>query len=188
MGINYVKGDATHPNCACNRAIIHICNNMGQWGAGFVVALAKRWPATERYYREWCEAYPHPSLPLGINQIIRVERGTHVVNMVAQDNSMRGDLPFVQYKHLDIGNYPWLDDDMFIIPPAVPRVNYGALQKCLSHAAFELRKRNILSVHAPRIGCGIGGGDWDIVELLLNKELINKGIEVTIYDFEAPEA
>jgi len=34
----------------------------------------------------------------------------------------------------------------------------------------------------PRIGCGLAGGRWVMVEKLVKKELIEMGIEVTVYD------
>ena len=41
--INYVIGDATAPQGEGNKIICHICNDVGGWGAGFVMALSKKW-------------------------------------------------------------------------------------------------------------------------------------------------
>jgi len=35
----------------------------------------------------------------------------------------------------------------------------------------------------PRIGCGLAGGDWSIIEKIINKVLIDKKINVTVYNF-----
>jgi hypothetical protein len=37
-------------------------------------------------------------------------------------------------------------------------------------------------VHAPRIGAGRAGGEWDIIEAMLTIELVDHGIDVYIYD------
>ncbi len=51
--IQYVKGDATNPAGPGSKIIVHICNDVGGWGKGFVVALSNRWPEPEKQYREW---------------------------------------------------------------------------------------------------------------------------------------
>lgn len=43
MGLQYLTGDATSP--VSERVIIaHGCNDMGAWGAGFVIPLGRRFP------------------------------------------------------------------------------------------------------------------------------------------------
>ena len=34
----------------------------------------------------------------------------------------------------------------------------------------------------PRIGAGLSGGDWDIVEEIVRNEVIDKGVPVTVHD------
>jgi hypothetical protein len=38
------------------------------------------------------------------------------------------------------------------------------------------------SVHMPRIGCGLAGGEWPKVEMLVKYFLTDRGISVTVYD------
>ena len=38
------------------------------------------------------------------------------------------------------------------------------------------------SVHMPRIGCGLAGGKWELIEQIIKEELITKEIAVTVYD------
>nr|WP_317620328.1 Appr-1-p processing protein [Streptomyces sp. CBMA156] len=40
------------------------------------------------------------------------------------------------------------------------------------------------SVHMPRIGCGLAGGRWEKVEPLVTGRLADRGVPVTIYDFD----
>ena len=60
-----------------------------------------------------------------------------------------------------------------------PDLDYDALR-------LALRKLGLMypgcSIGLPKIGCGIGGGDWDVVEKIIAEEL--KGHDVTIVEFE----
>ena len=35
----------------------------------------------------------------------------------------------------------------------------------------------------PRIGCGLAGGKWEIVENIIKDEFTKKGVEVYVYDY-----
>src|SRR5205823_6841477 len=52
-GITYLKGDATCPQAKGVKIICHVCNDIGGWGKGFVLALSKRWSEPEAAYRKW---------------------------------------------------------------------------------------------------------------------------------------
>lgn len=64
-----------------------------------------------------------------------------------------------------------------------PPIRYEAVAKCLEKVA-EKAKELGASVHMPRIGCGLAGGDWSKIEPLIEESLISSGIAVTVYDFE----
>jgi O-acetyl-ADP-ribose deacetylase (regulator of RNase III) len=51
--ITYLKGDATVPQAKGTKLIVHVCNTLGGWGAGFVLAISKRWEQPEAMYRRW---------------------------------------------------------------------------------------------------------------------------------------
>ena len=40
------------------------------------------------------------------------------------------------------------------------------------------------SVHMPRIGCGLAGGEWSQIEPIIEEHLSKEGVAVTVYDFE----
>jgi O-acetyl-ADP-ribose deacetylase (regulator of RNase III) len=152
--LNYVEGDATRPQGDGPKLILHICNNIGAWGAGFVLALSRRWPEPEREYRAW-----HASdrdFGLGRIQQVQVEDDIWVVNMVAQHG---------------------------IRSPTNPKpIQYFELKKCLQRVAGFASKYGV-SVHMPRIGCGLAGGDWKVIEEIIKETLIDGGVKVTVYDF-----
>jgi O-acetyl-ADP-ribose deacetylase (regulator of RNase III) len=155
--INYVVGDATEPQGDGPKIIAHICNDAGAWGAGFVLALSRKWPEPEEHYRSL--AKDGRGYPLGSIQTVKVdyEKFTVVCNMIAQ--------------HGIISQYA----------TSHRAVNYGALAVCLNQLA-QFRSSYEQSIHMPRIGAGLGGGDWDIVEELIEFILVKKGINVTVYD------
>jgi len=151
--INYVEGDATNPQGEGKKLIIHVCNDIGVWGGGFVLAVSKKWSLPEEIYRAEDHAV---GLQLGQIAIVDVEDDISVVNMIGQT----GTSP-------DITNRP--------------PVRYGAIELCLEEVARYALKCNA-SVHAPRFGAGIAGGDWDRIESIINEELISVGVPVTVYD------
>lgn len=77
--LRYTAGDATQPEGDGPKIIAHVCNNSGGWGAGFVLALSRRWPEPEAAYREHAGPYQ-----LGHVQLVRAEPELWVANMIAQ--------------------------------------------------------------------------------------------------------
>ena len=59
--IKYHIGDATKPTSEGSKFILHICNDRGGWGAGFVLALSKRWKYPELMYRQWHKQNKNPN-------------------------------------------------------------------------------------------------------------------------------
>ena len=51
---DYTIGNATQPE-GRPAIIVHVCNDVGAWGRGFVLALSRRWPEPERRYRHWAQ-------------------------------------------------------------------------------------------------------------------------------------
>lgn len=151
MKITYIKGDATYPQGDGLKILPHVCNNIGAWGAGYVLALSKRWKEPEAAYR----SIPVDELHLGRVDFISVEEDIIVANMVGQEGIGRN----------KDGKVP---------------IRYAAVLEALkkvNQVAVELNA----TLHMPRIGCGLAGGSWDIIELII-KEFIT--VDVYIYDFE----
>ena len=154
--IRYLKGDATRPQAKGNRIIAHICNDLGGWGKGFVVAISKRWKEPEAAYRAWHKDRSKNDFGLGAIQLISVEPYVWVANMVAQRGMKTGSQG--------------------------PPIRYEAVRSCLKSLAIEANKLEA-SVHMPRIGCGLAGGRWEEIEPIISEELIAESVEVTVYDF-----
>ena len=60
--IHYIIGDTTLPieTEAENRLIVHCCNTLGAWGAGFVVSLGERYPSAKEEYKKFISQSLHP--------------------------------------------------------------------------------------------------------------------------------
>lgn len=157
MAINYVKGDATNPVGEAPRVkiIVHVCNDIGAWGAGFVLAISKKWKEPEQQYR----SIPKDKLNLGMVQFVQVKENLVVANMIAQHN---------------IG---------FDKTNGTRPIRYTAIEECLNKVyeavKTDSRMKNA-SVHMPRIGCGLAGGTWDRVEPIVAATL--KELDVYVYD------
>ncbi len=161
--INYVVGDATRPRGDGQKIIAHIVNDVGKWGSGFVVALSRRNRIAEEAYRLWHRNGMTGATPfrLGEMQMVNFADGVWVANMVAQHG--------VRY-------------DLF----APPAVRYDALRSALAKVAdYAHRGLGASSVHMPRIGCGLGGGDWNVVEGVITETLLLYDVPVTVYDLPA---
>ncbi|WP_372343938.1 macro domain-containing protein [Streptomyces sp. KL116D] len=153
--ITYVRGDATVPSGKGPRLIVHVCNDIGGWGKGFVLALSRRWPEPEKAYRRWHRERATNDFGLGAVQFVQVESYLWVANLVGQRGIRTGS-------------------------KGVP-VRYEAIAAGLTTVAAKAAELGA-SVHMPRIGCGLAGGKWPRVEPLVTERLVARGISVTVYD------
>jgi O-acetyl-ADP-ribose deacetylase (regulator of RNase III) len=153
--IKYVQGDATVPSVKGVKVIAHVCNDLGGWGKGFVLALSRRWPEPEKAYRAWHRDRAANDFGLGAVQLVQVERDVWVANMIGQHGIRTGS-------------------------KGVP-VRYEAIDTALGLLAERAAELGA-SVHMPRIGCGLAGGKWSRVEPLITERLVRRGITVTVYD------
>ncbi len=61
-------------------------------------------------------------------------------------------------------------------------IRYGALETCLQKVAGTFKDHVYkVSFHMPRIGCGLAGGRWEIVQSLIQRNLVEKGFVVCVY-------
>jgi O-acetyl-ADP-ribose deacetylase (regulator of RNase III) len=153
--LRIIKGDATSPQAKGRKVVAHVCNDLGGWGKGFVLAVSRRWPEPERDYREWHRHRAGNDFGLGATRLVRVAPDVWVANMVGQRGMRRGS--------------------------AGPPIRYDAVECCLSTLADRADELGA-SVHMPRIGCGLAGGTWDRIEPLVVRTLCARDIPVTVYD------
>lgn len=151
MTVLYQEGDATdcHHQFTC---IAHIVNDVGGWGAGFVVPLGERYPAARDRYLKCFDTLSNlqnqrSRLRLGEVQLIKIPHSDPpflIANMVAQSGLRR------------IGDNP--------------PVRYVALAHCLRW--LDARLPFNYQIQMPRIGAGLGGGDWSTIESIINATVV----------------
>jgi len=137
--------------------LIHQCNSKGVMGAGIAKEIKARVPEAFAAYKNeyvfFSERFGR-NLPLG-----SCTTGGGVINLVAQTDFGNG------------GRY----------------TNYGALASAFCSLFngvqdFDLRQPSNLVIGVPKyIGCGLGGGDWDVV-LELIKHCLTWCKQVIIYE------
>lgn len=140
--LHYLIGDATDP--IYKPAIItHVCNSVGAWGAGFVIALSRKNKDPEKAYRRWYYENKE-SFVLGAIQLIPFSEDVMVANMIAQKG--------IQWEG------------------KIPPIRYDALEQCLS-SVYKYAKGYGYTVAMPRIGADLAGGSWGRVEAIIKKTM-----------------
>ena len=150
--IMYVKGDATEPQGDGRKIICHICNDVGGWGAGFVLALSAKWKLPEQSYR----ALFNPNVPaedrtLGRVRMVYVEDDIMVANMIGQSG------------------IKWVGN--------LPPIRYDAVRKALT-SVNAFADEHGCTLHAPMFGTGLAGGEWEEIEKIINEVVT---VPITIY-------
>ena len=156
--IKYVVGDATRPIGEGKKIICHVCNDERKWGAGFVLALSRRWDEPEKVYRKM----PKDMLMLGKVMIVPVENDIMVANMIAQRGIM------------DRKTTGVIDANV------QPAIRYGALRACLAEVN-DIAYHMGATLHMPKIGCGLAGGDWNTIEKIIEDVM---SVDVTVYNLK----
>lgn len=153
-----LQGDATLPVGAGPKVIVHLCNDVGAWGRGFVLALGNQYPAARQQYRAWAQGYDSIPFALGQVQFVTVQPDLYVANLIGQHGIARKDRT-----------------------PRDPPIRYDAVREGLGRVR-DFAQLHQASIHMPRIGTGLAGGDWTIIQGLIQDELLSSGIRVMVYD------
>lgn len=140
--------------------IVHGCNAYGVMGSGVAAAVRQKYPDVYERYRDWCLRYENKEDLLGRVLVCRIDKELNVANLISQ-------MAFgTDKRHTDY--------------PAIERGLNSLTQCTLTTDKF----------HLPKIGAGLGGGDWNIIEGIIKDTLVKAGMDVTIWvldDKEIPE-
>lgn len=177
MEINYVIGDATAPVGEGFKVIVHCCNDQGYWGKGFVLALSRKWPWMKESYLNWyarrgpLDKDFHSQISTkfelgGVELVGTGEDNTWVANLIGQHGIARSAYsePPIRYEAIDTG-FKRISD--FLISARKNNPGYNS---------------SYFSIHMPRVGCGLAGGEWNKIEQLVNLHFCSNNIPVTVYD------
>lgn len=134
-----VEGDIT---TATSGYILHGVNLQGKMGAGVAKAIADKWPVVKEVYMEKLSR-----ASLGDISVAVVSDGLAVINCHTQ-----------RYYGRDGRKY----------------ASYDAADEAFSNAATWIMGQRSVSgaiglpqIHFPQIGCGLAGGDWNIMSAII---------------------
>jgi len=155
VSITYLRGDATATRGTDPKLLVQVVNDSAfTWGGGgFAAAVKRRWPSAQKSFTAQVAA-DRSLLRLGSVVLCDLEVDTTLVSIVAQRGYGLS---------------------------ARPRIRYGALREGLQ-GVFRIAKDRNASVHMPRIGTGLAGGSWPVVEEIVSEVLIRAGTRVVVYD------
>jgi O-acetyl-ADP-ribose deacetylase (regulator of RNase III) len=151
MITRYIKGDITETEL---EYIAHGVNTQNVMGSGVAKVLFTKWPQVKSDYHGYCNGHEAIgySIDLGEVNIVCTEDDLTVFNCFTQE--------FYGY-----------DGDRY--------VNYAAIVKCFNTILDYMPHRSKLAI--PKIGCGLAGGDWNIVEQLIN-DTVGDDLEIWVYE------
>lgn len=138
--IHYIKGDIFKQDVDI---VGHQTNCLGIMGGGIAWTVRAKYPTVYQEYAALCKQYKgHSSDMLGICQIVPTGNGRigYIANLFGED------------------------------VPTGTRVDtdYDALRKALTDLHNRVKGKN-LTVGLPyKIGCGLAGGDWNIVDGIIH--------------------
>lgn len=125
--------------------IVHGCNSHGVMGAGIAMEVKRRFPNAFQVYRQ---EYETEGLNLGGITYSQVDQYKFIINAITQ------------------GNYG----------PDIRQVDYEAVVKCFENVVeFALKVKaqtgKKLDIVFPMIGAGLGGGNWNIIEKIIDETI-----------------
>ena len=141
-------------NCSEN-IIVHQTNCLGVMGAGLALQLRKKYPIIFDKYKILCDLYKKfPNSLMGYTQIVNVDNSKYVMNCFGQLSYGTG-----------------------------LQTDYESLKLSLNQVK-EYAEYNNLSVAIPyKIGCGLAGGDWNIVYKIIEDIFAKSPIKCVLYKY-----
>lgn len=121
--------------------LIHVVNNKNVMNAGVAKVISRKWPQVKEDYHAYFAIHSNTSL-LGQIIMTHVGEGQYILSMIAQDGYGNDGKRYLQY---------------------------DALEQCLAQAKRISTQLNI-PLYAPfKMGCGLAGGNWELVLPMLNE-------------------
>lgn len=128
--------------------IVHGCNAQGKMGSGIALQIRDKYPIAYDFYKD---TYEEKGLEVG--SILMVNAGDKIIaNAITQE--------YYGYNKHRI--YAYSED----------------IEKCMKVLAHNLRGHTGVKIAMPKIGCGLGGNNWENVSKIIEKELKDFEVEV----------
>lgn len=133
--------------------VCHQVNCKGVMGAGLALQIKRKHPHVYQEYLKKCQQTPNSRDCLGDVQFISCisQSGYTVANIFGQDGVGRNK----------------------------QQTDYNALEKAMSDIG---RSSPTKIIRIPLfMGCGLGGGNWGVVMDVIDKTLVQKGVQVEVW-------
>lgn len=138
--------------------IVHSVNCIGGVG-GLAGAIARKWPKNAEEYRSHVRNQKLPIMLLGSVFEVNVAHNVIVANLFGQ-NKVGTNQRQTEYSAI-IAGFKRIANTTFYGNDKIP--DY-------SNHEYYLSKLTLNDIYIPyKIGCGLGGADWNIVEEIINK-------------------
>ena len=143
--------------------IAHGCNAEGKWGAGISGELSRKYPEAEVRYRKWHMGQIEGAPPMELGRVQMAPCGEHgnnvsvyVANMIVQPHviGFKGEVV----------------------------CDLEAYSQCVDRLAELAESANATRVQMPKIGCGLGGADWETQIKPRTARLCARGIPLAVYE------
>jgi len=132
----------------------HGCNCQSTMGSGVAKAVRAKWPAM--YEIADCKSPFTPQQKLGAYTYLQLPDGKFGYNIYSQ----------FDYRGRNVGRMD---------------LDYGALEKSLSGVCLDMLSKSLKTLALPLIGCGLAGGNWNVVEGILNRVSDTYKIDFVVY-------
>jgi O-acetyl-ADP-ribose deacetylase (regulator of RNase III) len=132
----------------------HGCNCQSTMGSGVAKAVRAKYP--EMYHEADCKSMFSKEEKLGKYTFQLLPNNKIGYNIYSQ----------FDYKGRNVGKMD---------------LDYGALENGLMGVCLDLSNRGLKTLALPLIGCGLAGGNWNIVEGILNRISETTLIDICVY-------
>jgi O-acetyl-ADP-ribose deacetylase (regulator of RNase III) len=130
--------------------IAHGCNCRNGFGSGVAAAMARKYPKAKAEFHDKFE----------------------------EDGWRLGDVQFVQLVAKDHKYIANCATQYAYLPRGVKHADYDAIRTCMEKVK-EFAKAKSLTIAMPKIGAGLAGGDWTVIEKIL--EEVFSDYDATVY-------
>lgn len=154
--ITYHKGGLTTSGA---NVLIHGCNCQNTMGSGVARALRAKWPNVFK-------ADTNYSMKHRDRDGVVSERMLGTYSWTGSGNTTN----------------PWIINlyTQYYYGRDRRHLNYEALMVGMENLAQRFTKHPSIRIAMPRIGAGLAGGDWDIIEMMINKAFGDREVEVWV--------
>lgn len=169
--IEIVEGNLLESDC---KFIVHQVNCKRAMGRGIAGQIRKKWPEVYEWYCTFIDERYQDGL---------INKSSDLLGEICVQHLL---LPHNQFgRNVFIVNFFSQDE---YSPRGVCHTNYDAFRTCcreLKDLITKLDPFNPYTIGFPyKIGCGLAGGDWNIVYSIIEEEF--KDYNVRIYKYDEP--